>query len=67
MLVIPALISLKPVVIQKESNEMRVLVDAVIARLRDPQEPVSKTAKKLILELQKCYSDSFKPIYIDVL
>jgi hypothetical protein len=46
---------------------MRVLVDAVIARLRDPQEPVSKTAKKLILELQKCYSDSFKPIYIDVL
>ena len=67
MLVIPALISLKPVVIQQEFDEMRVLVDAVIARLRDPQEPVSKTAKKLILELQKCYSDSFKPIYIDVL
>ena len=67
MLVIPALISLKPVVIQQESNEMRVLVDAVIARLQDPQEPVSKTAKKLILELQKCYSDSFKPTYIDVL
>lgn len=67
MLVIPALISLKASVIQKENIEMRQLVDAVIARLRDPQEPVSKTAKKLILELQKCYSETFKPLFIDPL
>ena len=46
---------------------MKQLVDAVIARLRDIQEPVSKTAKKLILELQKCYGESFKPMYLDAL
>ena len=67
MLVIPALISLKATVIQNQNIEMRNLVEAVIARLRDPQEPVSKTAKKLILELQKCYPDTFKSLYLDAL
>jgi len=39
----------------------------VIARLRDPSEQVSKTAKKLLLELQKCYPSVFKINYIDTL
>ena len=51
MLVIPALISLKATVVQGFNTEMKNLVDAVIARLRDPAESVAKTAKKLILEL----------------
>ena len=46
---------------------MKALIDAVIARLRDPAESVAKTAKKLILELQKCYPTTFKSAYIDAL
>ena len=46
---------------------MKSLIDAVIARLRDPAESVAKTAKKLILELQKCYPGSFKGTYVDAL
>ena len=65
MLVIPALISLKATVVQGHQNEMKILIDAVIARLRDPAESVAKTAKKLILELQKCYPNTFKTNFID--
>ena len=46
---------------------MKNLIDAVIARLRDPAESVAKTAKKLILELHKCYPTTFKHHYIDAL
>ena len=46
---------------------MKLLIDAVIARLRDPAESVAKTAKKLVLELQKCYPNMFKINYIDCL
>lgn len=60
MLVIPALISLKASVIQGQNNEMKLLIEAVIGRLRDPADPVSKTAKKLLLELQKCYPSVFR-------
>ena len=67
MLVIPALISLKSTIIQGTSSEMKLLVDAVISRLRDPAESVAKTAKKLVLELQKCYPNMFKINYIDCL
>ena len=67
MLVIPALISLKAAVINSETTEMKQLIEAVIARLRDPAESVSKTAKKLLLELQKCYPNVFKSNYIDTL
>ena len=51
MLVIPALISLKPTVINDPTREMHQLIDTIIKRLRDPSENVAKTAKKLILEL----------------
>ena len=67
MLVIPALISLKATVVQSRTEEMRQLIEAVIGRLRDPAESVAKTAKKLLLELQKCYPNDFKPVYIDTL
>ena len=67
MLVIPALISLKAAVIQGQTSEMQQLIAAVIARLRDPSDQVSKTAKKLLLELQKCYPSVFKQNYIDTL
>lgn len=67
MLVIPALISLKAAVIQTQTSEMKLLIEAVIARLRDPADSVAKTAKKLLLELQKCYPNVFKSNYIDTL
>ena len=35
--------------------------------MRDPAESVAKTAKKLLLELQKCYPNVFKMNYIDSL
>ena len=47
--------------------EMKQLIEAVIGRLRDPAESVAKTAKKLLLELQKCYPAVFKENYIDSL
>lgn len=46
---------------------MQQLIGAVIARLRDPSDQVSKTAKKLLLELQKCYPSVFKQNYIETL
>jgi hypothetical protein len=46
---------------------MKNLIDALMARLRDPAEAVAKTSKKLILELQKCYPQTFKSTYIDSL
>lgn len=67
MLVVPALISLKATIVQGYNSEMKNLIDSVITRLRDPAESVAKTAKKLILELQKCYPTTFKHHYIDTL
>lgn len=67
MLVIPALISLKAAVINDQNKDMRQLVDTVVARLRDQAEPVSKTAKKLIMELNKCYPQTFKVNYVDTM
>lgn len=67
MLVIPALISLKSSVIQGVNFEMKQLIEAVITRLRDPADSVAKTAKKLLLELQKCYPTVFKQNYIESL
>lgn len=67
MLVIPALISLKAAVINDQNSDMRKLVDTVVSRLRDQAEPVSKTAKKLILELNKCYPQTFKVNYVDTI
>ena len=55
MLVVPALISLKPSIVDKVSAEATELITRVVKRLRDPQEIVAKTARKLLLELQKCY------------
>ena len=68
MLVIPALLSLKASIMEKECSEMTALVQAVIKRIKsDPSEIVSKTGKKLILELQKCYPIAFKTQYIEKL
>ena len=61
MLVIPALLSLKTTVMEKECAELKELIDAVLKRIKaDSSEIVSKTGKKLILELQKCYPTTFK-------
>ena len=52
MLVIPALLSLKSSIMGQERPEMADLLRAVIARiLNDSSEIVSKTGKKLVLEL----------------
>lgn len=60
MLVVPALISLKPSIIDKVSAEATELITRVVKRLRDPQDIVAKTARKLLLELQKCYPTQFE-------
>ena len=52
MLVVPALLSLKTTVMEKECAELKELIDAVLKRIKsDSSEIVSKTGKKLILEL----------------
>jgi predicted outer membrane protein len=65
MLVIPALISLKPSVVNEVNSEMQALIDEVTQRLRDPADNVAKTAKKLILELHKCYPETFDKNYVE--
>jgi len=65
MLVIPALISLKPIVINEVTPEMTYLMDEITIKLRDPAENVAKTAKKLILELHKCYTATFEKNYVE--
>ena len=68
MLVIPGLISLKPSIMEKDTLEMNELIQSVIKRIQtDTSEIVAKTGKKLVLELQKCYPDSFKNNYIKCL
>lgn len=47
---------------------MSDLLRAVIVRIQgDSSEIVSKTGKKLVLELQKCYPTQFKQNYVDKL
>ena len=67
MLVVPALLTLKAAIVDTTSPELKSLVDTVIVRLRDPAEIVSKTAKKLLLELNKCYPNTFALNYIEAL
>jgi hypothetical protein len=65
MLVVPALISLKPQIIEKCSQEAIELLQRIIKKLKDPQEIVAKTARKLIIELQKCYPGAFEGALIN--
>jgi hypothetical protein len=52
MLVIPALLSLKSSIMDREHPEMTNLIMAVVRRIKqDQSEIVSKTGKKLLLEL----------------
>lgn len=47
---------------------MKQLINAVIRRIQsDPSEIVSKTGKKLVLELQKCYPDTFRGNYLNLM
>ena len=66
MLVIPALLSLKISIMERQCDEMKQLIKAVIRRIKsDQSEIVAKTGKKLILELNKCYPNTFKKQYIE--
>lgn len=66
MLVIPALLSLKPAIMGFQTEEMKQLLGAVVRRIQsDPSDIVSKTGKKLVLELQKCYQDTFRANYVN--
>ena len=50
----------------REHPEMMNLIMAVVRRIKqDQSEIVSKTGKKLLLELQKCYPAGFKSNYIE--
>ena len=64
MLVIPALLSLKPSSLEKGSPEIVEMLMKTLKKLRDPQEIVSKTAKKLIIELNKCYPNHFESVLV---
>jgi len=44
--------------------EIKLLVQEIIARLKDPVDVVAKTARKLLLELNKCYNGVFEAKYI---
>ena len=46
------------------TSEMSALTEEITMRLRDPAENVAKTAKKLILELHKCYPEKFEKNYV---
>jgi len=65
MLVVPALLSLKPSVAEKPASEFIDLISSVTKKLQDPQEIVAKTSRKLILELEKCYKGSFESKAVD--
>lgn len=43
------------------------MVDEVVARLRDPEEIVAKTSRKLLVELHKIYPNHFAASFIDTL
>lgn len=43
------------------------MVDEVVARLRDPEEIVAKTSRKLLAELHKIYPNHFAASFIDTL
>lgn len=60
MLVIPALLSLKQSVLDRPAPEMIELIKVIIKKLRDSQEVVAKTARKLLLEINKCYPLQFE-------
>lgn len=64
MLVVPALLSLKPQVVEKGVHEVLELLSTVIKKLKDSEEIVAKTAKKLVLELQKCYPTFFDQMVV---
>lgn len=68
MLVLPALLSLKPSIVERENPEMKELILAVVKRIQtDSSDIVGKTGKKLLLELQKCYGAMFKANQIDTI
>ena len=67
MLVIPALLSLKPQLVEEGASELHQLVQNVCSKLRDPIEIVAKTARKLLLELKKCYPDTFESTFVEAL
>lgn len=67
MLVIPALLSLKPTSVDKGVPELNEMLSKVVKKLKDPQEIVAKTAKKLILELNKCYPNIFEQNFVSQL
>ena len=60
MLVIPALLSLKPKVVQVADDSIVDLCESVASKLGDEVQIVQKTARKLILELKRVY-DKYLP------
>lgn len=55
MLVIPALLSLKPATLDRCGPEIMEMLSKIMRKLKDPVEIVAKTARKLLIELYKCY------------
>lgn len=62
MLVIPALLSLKPQCVHDSVEEVVTLMEVVTEHLNDQAEIVQKTAKKLVVELNKNYAEHLLPV-----
>ena len=57
MLVVPALLSLKPQCVYEASEGVVAMMEVVTERLNDQSEIVQKTAKKLVVEIDKHYAE----------
>ena len=62
MLVVPALLSLKPQCVFDSCEEVVTLMEVVTEHLNDQAEIVQKTAKKLVVELNKNYGEQLLPV-----
>jgi len=63
MLVVPALLSLKPSVVIDCNHSFIGLLESVCQKLTDESPIVQKTARKLLLEIQRVYPDNMNQIF----
>lgn len=40
------------------------MLSKILKKVRDPQDIVAKTARKLVIELNKCYPTLFEPMIV---
>lgn len=63
MLIIPVLLTVKQSFVSDKGYEFVRLIKCVAERLEDTSPIVSRTAKRLLLELNKSYEDTLRRVY----